>query len=75
MKKGSVILIGAVMVAMSGLSNIAISISEDPQWTPYVLSWSRKLPKKQNEEKNLASEKDTIPVCSSSKSNSEKLQR
>jgi hypothetical protein len=71
MKKGVVILAGAVLVAMSGLTDIALNFSEDPQWTPYVLSWDRKLKTKNR----LAKKEEAIPLCSSKIDSTADLQR
>jgi hypothetical protein len=62
MKKRMIIIAGIVIIAMSGLSDIALSLTEDPQWTPYVLRWDRKL--KERKKVNLA-KTQSITVCSS----------
>jgi hypothetical protein len=63
MKKRVIVVAGIVVIAMSGLSTIALSIADDAQWSPYVLRWDQKLPPTKKENKQVAS----IPICSSKK--------
>jgi hypothetical protein len=62
MKKRGLILAAIVAIVMSGLSNIALSISEDSQWTPYVLRWDQKL--HVAKKKKVIRKKSSITICS-----------
>jgi hypothetical protein len=57
MKKSLFVLIVIILVGISTLADVAVRLSKDPQWTPFVQSWNRKL----NDDKT--SEKE-ISVCS-----------
>jgi hypothetical protein len=73
MKKKAMVLVGVVIVAMTSLGNIALSLVEDPQWTPYVQSWNRKLP---TEKTNIkAKKRDSITMCGTPEIKTSALQR
>jgi hypothetical protein len=44
MKKWIFVVAAIILIAMSGLLDVALSLSKDPQWTPYVQTWKQKLP-------------------------------
>jgi hypothetical protein len=62
MKKSGLIIAGIVVIGMSGLSNMALSVSEDSHWTPYDLRWNQKLPVAKN--KKLKRKSEPITICS-----------
>lgn len=54
--------LGAIaIIALSGLTNIALPLAEDPKWTPYVMRWNEKL---HPEKKRIAKKQEPIPLCS-----------
>jgi hypothetical protein len=76
MKKGMMILAGAGLIAMSAFSDVALSLSEDPQWTPYVLNWDRELSRSGSKAKKVVAKKeDSIQLCTSKADKTLKLQR
>jgi hypothetical protein len=58
MKKSLFVLIVIIIVGISLLADVAVRLSEDPQWTPFVQSWNRKLYDGNTSE-------NEIPVCAS----------
>lgn len=58
--KKSLLILGGVVIFMSGLSNIALS--EASQWNPYVLDWDLKLPVAK--EKKPVKKPEPITICS-----------
>jgi hypothetical protein len=43
MKKGFLFIIGVVIIAISGLSELALSVQKKEQWSNYVQSWDIQL--------------------------------
>jgi hypothetical protein len=66
MKKRVLVLAGIVIISMSELTDLALSISKDSQWTPYVLSWNQKLTVTRNKKK-ITKKAEPISICTSPK--------
>lgn len=62
MKKRVLIGLAIILIGLTNFTDLALSFSKDPQWTPFVLTWKRKLPE--------SGEKSDIPLCSSKPSSS-----
>lgn len=60
MKKRVLIGIVIILIALTNFTDLALSLSRDPQWTPFVLTWKEKLPKAKEAEKA-----QDITICSS----------
>ena len=65
MKKSVLILAGIVISAMSCLTNVALSLSENSQWNAYVLQWDQKL--SNTKKKKIARKVEPMTICSSSR--------
>lgn len=60
MKKSVFILVAIALVGMTNLTEVALSFSEDPQWTPFQQTWKEKLGDERKRDTTQA-----IPICSS----------